>query len=40
MLKVNILTDDKVRKRGPLAEHGLSLLIEKDGKLILADIWI
>jgi hypothetical protein len=30
MLKVHILTDDRVRKRGLLAEHGLSLWIEKD----------
>lgn len=35
MLKVHILTDDRVRKRGMLAEHGLSLWIEKDGKAIL-----
>jgi len=37
MLKVHILTDDRVRKRGLLAEHGLSLWIEKDGKAILFD---
>lgn len=37
MLKVHILTDDRVRKRGLLAEHGLSLWIEKDCKAILFD---
>ncbi len=37
MLKVRILTDDRVRKRGLLAEHGLSLWIEKDGQSILFD---
>lgn len=37
MIKVKILTDDRVRKRGLLAEHGLSLWIEKDGKNILFD---
>ncbi|NSW92279.1 MAG: MBL fold metallo-hydrolase [Firmicutes bacterium] len=37
MLKVHILTDDRVRMRGLLAEHGLSLWIEKDGKAILFD---
>lgn len=38
MLKVHILTDDRVRKRGLLAEHGLSLWIEKDEKTILFDV--
>ena len=37
MLKIHILTDDRVRRRGLLAEHGLSLWIEKDGKAILFD---
>ncbi len=37
MLKVHILTDDRVKKRGLLAEHGLSLWIEKDNKSILFD---
>ena len=29
MIKVPILTDDRVRKRELLAEHGLSLWIER-----------
>ncbi len=37
MIKVQILTDDRVRRRGLLAEHGLSLWIEKDDKAILFD---
>lgn len=37
MLKVHILTDDRVRRRGLLAEHGLSLWIEKDDKAVLFD---
>ncbi|MFZ7120869.1 MAG: MBL fold metallo-hydrolase [Eubacteriaceae bacterium] len=37
MLKVHILNDDKARKRGLIAEHGLSLWIEKDNKSILFD---
>lgn len=37
MLKIHILTDDRVRRRGLLAEHGLSLWIEKDDKAILFD---
>lgn len=37
MLKVHMLTDDRVSKRGLLAEHGLSLWIEKDDKSILFD---
>jgi 7,8-dihydropterin-6-yl-methyl-4-(beta-D-ribofuranosyl)aminobenzene 5'-phosphate synthase len=37
MIKIHILTDDRVRKRGLLAEHGLSLWIEKDNKAILFD---
>lgn len=34
MLKITILTDNLVRKRGLLAEHGLSLWIEHDGEII------
>lgn len=37
MLKVHILADDRARKRGLLAEHGLSLWIEKEDKSILFD---
>lgn len=37
MLKVHILTDNQVRRRGLLAEHGLSLWIEKDDRRILFD---
>ncbi len=36
-MKVHILTDDRVRKPGLIAEHGLSLWIEKDDKTILFD---
>ena len=36
-MRVHILTDDKVRKRGFLAEHGLSLFIEHPGGNILFD---
>lgn len=37
MMKLSVLTDDKVRKRGFLAEHGLSLLIEYKDCNILFD---
>lgn len=37
MLKVNILTDNRAHKRNMLAEHGLSLWIEKDNTKILFD---
>ncbi len=37
MLKVHILVNNIVRKRGFKAEHGLSLWIEKDNKKILFD---
>ena len=36
-MKVSILTNDVVTKRGFLAEHGLSLFIEHDGIRILFD---
>ena len=36
-MKVSILTDDIVKKRGFLAEHGLSLYIEHNGINILFD---
>lgn len=37
MLKVHILTDNRTHTRGMLAEHGLSLWIEKDNTKILFD---
>ncbi len=37
MIRVHILADNTVRKRGMIAEHGLSLWIEKDEKKILFD---
>ena len=37
MLKVHILVDNRVKKRGLIAEHGLALWIEKDDKSILFD---
>ncbi len=36
-MKFTVLADDKVRKRGILAEHGLSLLIEYQDRHILFD---
>lgn len=36
-MRLTVLTDDKVRKRGYIAEHGLSLFIEVDDKIILFD---
>ena len=36
-MKVSILTENTVYKRGFLAEHGLSLLIEEKGKRFLFD---
>ena len=36
-MKIYILTDDKVRKHGLLAEHGLSIYIEHKGAKILFD---
>jgi len=36
-MKINILTDDKVRNRGFLAEHGLSIFIEHESTNILFD---
>lgn len=37
MLKVHVLTNNTVRKRSLLAEHGLSLLIETSDKKLLFD---
>lgn len=37
MLQITLLTEDSVRKRGLLAEHGLSLWIESDRHKILFD---
>lgn len=36
-MKVHILTDNRVKKRGLLAEHGLSILIEHPDANILFD---
>ena len=36
-MKIHILTDDRTRKRGFLAEHGLSLFIEHENADILFD---
>ncbi len=36
-MKLTVLTNDCVNKRGFIAEHGLSLFIERDGKNILFD---
>ncbi len=36
-MKIHILSDDKVRRRGVLAEHGLSILIEHDNDSLLFD---
>lgn len=36
-MKIHILTDNTVRKRGLLAEHGLSILIEYQGGNLLFD---
>lgn len=37
-MKVHVIVEDKVRKRGYLAEHGLSLLIETNHLKVLFDI--
>jgi 7,8-dihydropterin-6-yl-methyl-4-(beta-D-ribofuranosyl)aminobenzene 5'-phosphate synthase len=37
MLKINILAEDHVRKRGILGEHGYSILVELDGFRVLFD---
>ncbi len=37
VLTVHVLTDDKARKRGFLAEHGLSLFIEYNCRAVLFD---
>lgn len=36
-MKISILTDNRVKKRGFVAEHGLSIFIEQDGTNILFD---
>lgn len=36
-MKIHILTDNRAKKRGILAEHGLSLLVEHEGTSILFD---
>lgn len=36
-MKIHILTDDRVKKRGILAEHGMSIFIEHNNKNILFD---
>ncbi|MBQ7012722.1 MAG: MBL fold metallo-hydrolase, partial [Oscillospiraceae bacterium] len=36
-MQFTVLTENRVRKRGLLAEHGLSLWIEHDGMCILFD---
>ncbi|MDD5016680.1 MAG: MBL fold metallo-hydrolase, partial [Eubacteriales bacterium] len=37
LMKIHILTDNRVEKRGLLAEHGLSVFIEHEGFCILFD---
>lgn len=37
-MKISILNENTVYKRGLIAEHGLSLLIETDNKRILFDM--
>lgn len=37
-MKVNILTENTVYKRDFLGEHGLSMLLETDGKKYLFDM--
>jgi len=36
-MKIHILTDDRVKKRGILAEHGMSIFIEHENNNILFD---
>lgn len=36
-MKIHILTDDRVKKRGILAEHGMSIFIEQENNNILFD---
>lgn len=38
MLKVNILAENRARRRGILAEHGLSILVEYNGFKVLFDV--
>lgn len=37
MIKINILTENRAKRRGMLGEHGLSILIEVDGFKVLLD---
>ena len=38
-IKVTTLVENSVKGRGLYAEHGLSILIEANSKLILFDTW-
>lgn len=38
MLKINILAENRTQRRGIIAEHGLSILVECDGFKVLFDV--